>query len=282
VKPWLRMAAWNVAGFTATFYVGYGVLVWSLQESLFFPAPGGIDRQALDFGAAEVGADAVDLVASDGTRLYGWHYRGREERLVLYFPGNAETVAGNIALHRLLLHHDWDVAALAYRGYPGSEGSPSEAGLVMDAQALWDWALDEGYEPDSIVLHGRSLGGGVAAHLAERENPAGLVLESSFRSLREVARRFAPLHPVDWMIRHPFDTEQRAPLLGVPTFIVHSQADRVIPLDVSAYAVNDRFAEVETMVVGEWEHSNSLPVVSEQVREAYVRFLDRLVPRERY
>jgi len=280
MTPWVRVAAWNIVGFGASFYVGYGVLLWSLQESLMFPAPGGIDRRSLDLGASEVGATPVDLEAEDGTSLYAWHFRQQGQRLVIYLPGNGETVAGNIALHRLLLNEGWDVIALAYRGYPGSEGRPTEPGLVQDAEAVWHWALTQGYEPSAIVLHGRSLGGGVAAHLAERQNPGGLVLESSFRSMRAVARTYAPLHPVDWLLRHPFDTEARAPLVGVPTFIVHSRADQVVPLGTSAYTVRDRFAEAEAYLVEGWTHASCLPVASSRIQALYLAFLERMVPLE--
>lgn len=275
---WVRWAAWNVGGFAVSAYVGYGALLWSLQESLLFPTPGGIDRASLDLGAGEVGAETFDLVTADGVALYGWHYPVHGRRIALYFPGNAETVAGNIPLHRLLTANDWDVAVVAYRGYPGSSGRPSEEGLVKDAEALWDWALAAGYTPDSIVLHGRSLGGGVAAHLAERRNPAGLILESSFRSVRVVAQRYAPLHPVDWLLRHPFDTEERAPLVGVPTLIVHSNADRVIPVELSAFAVRERFAEAKALLVDDWTHANCLPVASPVVQDAYIQFLEEVAP----
>ncbi len=275
---WLRWGAWNVGGTALGFYVGYGALLWSLQEPLLFPAPGGISRESLDLGAREVGATPIEIETSDHVQLYGWHYQGTGRRLVLYFPGNAETVAGNIPLHRLLVNHDWDVAVLAYRGYPGSLGSPTEVGLVRDAEAFWDWALSAGYDPAHIVLHGRSLGGAVAAHLAERRNPASLVLESTFRSMRAVAKRYAPLHPVDWMLRHPFDTEARAPLVGVPTLIVHSSADRVIPEEVSAFRVRDRFAEQESILAEGWTHGHCLPVASSTVQQAYLSFLDQSVP----
>ncbi|MEN0062114.1 MAG: alpha/beta fold hydrolase [Myxococcota bacterium] len=276
MKPWARTTL-SLAGVGLAAYTGYGGVLWWYQDSLIFPVPGGIDRQSLDFGAHEVGAQTLDLEAADGTALYGWHYRGRGERLVIYLPGNGESVAGNIPLHRLLQNHNWDVVTLAYRGYPGSEGAPSEEGLVMDATALWEWASRE-YPPSSIVLHGRSLGGGVATHLAEHANPSALVLESSFRSMRAVAGRWAPIHPVDWLLRHPFDTETRAPVVGVPTLIVHSSTDRLIPPAVSAYEIRDAFAESESLLVAGWSHAECLPVVDDQVQRLYLEFLDRAVP----
>lgn len=275
----LRFVLTAVLTFFAASYLGYGLLLWTMQERMLFPAPGGIGTDALDQAAREVGAVPISLAASDGTHLYGWHQRRGSDRLLIYFPGNAETVAENVALHRLLLGAGWDVFALAYRGYPGSEGQPSEAGVVLDALAAWDWAMQAGYRAERIVLHGRSLGGGIAAHLAERSNPAGLVLESTFVSARAMARTRAPVYPVDLLLRHPFDTIDRAPRVGVPVFLMHSRDDEVIPLRLGGAALQPYFAEAEYHETSGLGHGHCLPVMDRVLRRAYLAYLETTVPR---
>jgi fermentation-respiration switch protein FrsA (DUF1100 family) len=271
-----------VLAFLLTFviagYLGYGLLLYVLQDRMVFPAPG-IDRGTLEIAAAEVGARGVDLVASDGVRLYGWHRTKGHDRVILYFHGNGETVAGNVGLQRLLLNAGWDVFALAYRGYPGSEGAPSERGVVRDALAAWDWAVASGYEPDRVVLHGRSLGGAVAAHLAEQRNPAALVLESTFVSVKAMAKRQAPLYPVDWLLRHPFDTIERLPRIGVPTLVMHSRDDEVVPVHLGGRELHLRLAEGVYHETGGYGHDDCLPVVDPALRQVYLAFLDKRVPR---
>lgn len=275
----LRFVITTVCTFGVATYLGYGTLLWVMQDRLLFPAPGGISKDALDQDAREVGATPVAFAASDGTQLYGWRQGRGADRLLIYFPGNAETVAENVALHRLLTGAGWDVLALAYRGYPGSEGEPSEAGLVLDALAAWGWARQAGYDADRIVLHGRSLGGGVAAHLAERSNPAGLVLESTFVSARAMARTRAPIYPVDLLLRHPIDTLERAPRVGVPVLLMHSSDDEVIPLALSGKALQPYFAEAEYHETERWRHGHCLPVMDRTLRRAYLSFLEDRVPR---
>lgn len=264
----------------ALLYLAYGGALWWFQDTLIFPAPGGIGRDALDQAAAEVGATPLGLVSGDGTRIYAWHRRvPGADRLVIYFPGNAETVADNLPLQRLLLQAGWDVLAVAYRGYPGSEGRPTEAGLAADARAAWAWATGEGgYRPERIVLHGRSLGGGVAAHLAEDRNPAAMVLESTFASVRELAARQAPIYPVDWLLRHPFDTRSRAARFGVPVLLLHSRDDEVIPIGHGGRALRELIAEVEYHETSTWTHGHCLPVADPELRAAYLSFLARAVP----
>jgi fermentation-respiration switch protein FrsA (DUF1100 family) len=255
------------------------VALWALQDRIVFPIPPGVGRRAMDAAAAAVGARPLDLVAADGVRSYAWHRTVRADRLVLYFPGNAETVADNVALQQILLEAGFDVLALAGRGYPGAEGRPSEAGFTLDADAAWTWATGPGgYRADRIVLHGRSLGGGVAARLAEAEDAGGLVLEATFASLVDLARARYPIFPVRPLLRHPFETDVRAPHLGLPTFVVHSRADLTIPSRFSAVRLAPLLADGEVHEVAGWSHSDCLPVVDEAIRSAYLAFLERAAP----
>ena len=276
-----RALALSVLGIIGAVWAGYVALLWFLQDRIVFPAPGGIDRASLDQAAGELGARALDLEASDGTPLYAWHRSVGADRLAIYLPGNGETVAENTGLHRLLLNEGWDVLALAYRGYPGSGGHPGEEGVVLDALAAWDWAVAQGgYTPDRIVVHGRSLGGGVAAHLVEQKNPAGVVLESTFVSARALARRMAPLAPVDLMFRHPFDTIERAPRFGVPALVMHSTSDQVIPVELGGRGLLPYLAEATYVEVEGVSHAQCLPVADRELRDAYISFLEEVVPRE--
>jgi alpha-beta hydrolase superfamily lysophospholipase len=265
-------------------YLGVGLVLWVLQDRMLFPAPGGIGRDSLDQTAFEKGAMPLDLEASDGTKLYGWYLRGRQRatgsgRLLLYFHGNAERVSDYAPLYQVLMEQGWDVLTIAYRGYPGSqELVPSEAGLALDAQAAWSWAVQR-YPPGRIVVHGRSLGGGVAAHLVAGEaNPAGLVLESTFASVRELARRIAPVYPLRWLLRNPFDTRVLAPHFGVPVLIMHSRDDQVIPIEHSARELRGLIAEVEYEETSGLSHQQSLPLSDRRLLRSYLSFLDRLVP----
>lgn len=260
-------------------YAALSGLLWSLQDTMVFPAPGGIGRGSLDQAAREMGAEPLELEADDGVQLYAWFHDVKADRLVIYLPGNGETVAENAPLHRLLINEGWSVLALAYRGYPGSEGSPGEEGLARDALAAWDWATGPGgFDPERVVVHGRSLGGGVAAHLAEVRNPAGVVFESTFMSVRALAKRSVPWAPVDWLLRHPFDTVERAPRLGVPVLVLHSVSDQVIPVELGGRGLLPYLADatyVETEGVG---HQQCLVVVDRKMRDAYIDFLAEIVP----
>lgn len=261
-------------------YVAIGAGLYLMQDRLIYPAPGGIGRSSLDFAAEEVGAEPLDLTAADGTRLYGWRLRSNGSRLVLYLHGNGEAITDYVPLYRILVHNGWDVLAVAYRGYPGSDGHPSEPGLALDAEAAWQWAVGPGgYGPERIAIHGRSLGGAVAATLVSGDaNPACLVLESTFGSLTELAVRYAPMYPVRLLLHSRFDNRSKAPLLGVPVLLMHSRDDQVIPVAHGGRALRPIIAEVRYEETSGWSHQDCLPASDARLRQVYLSFLDGCVP----
>lgn len=248
---------------------------WGWQELLLFQAPL-TDPSLLDVIANRIGARVLRLVASDGTAIYGWHRPARGERAVLFFHGNAETLADRIALHDFLVELGWDVVMVAYRGYPGSPGAPSEEGLRLDARTAWKFARDTlGLAPDRIVIHGKSLGGGVAAMLAEEAEAAGLVLESTFLSIADVAKVRFPVSAVDSLLKHRFDTRSRAPAIRCPVLVLHADMDPTVPVQ-NGRGLGALFADVRYVEVHGLGHGETLPMADPDARRAYVELLEQV------
>ncbi|MBN2799979.1 MAG: alpha/beta hydrolase [Deltaproteobacteria bacterium] len=218
-------------GLVALVYGLGGVALTVEQEALVFPAPK-VDRATLHARALAAGAEEVALVAADGTHLYAWHRAAAftppaGPRAVLLFHGNAETVYTRQPVQDALVAAGWEVFVVAYRGYPGSEGESGEAGIRLDGLAAWDW-LSARVPRDRIAIHGKSLGGGVAALIAEEVQPRALVLESTFQSVPAAGRDYAPIYPTDLMMRVRFDTRERAPRITCPVLVVHGTKDHTI------------------------------------------------------
>ena len=114
-----------------------------------------------------------------------------------------------------------------YRGYGRSSGSPSQQTVTDDFVAFYDRLIEDArVDPAQIILHGRSIGGGVAAQLADRRPSAALIIESSFTSVRAMAGRyFVP----GFMVRDPFDTLAVVRRYDQPLLIMHGRADQIIP-----------------------------------------------------
>ena len=212
-------------------YLGVLLLLWVMQDRLLFfpqPLPEGVQRV---LGTEIPAVVELDIEARDGTRLHGWLRHTRASRpapLVLYFGGNAEEVSGQI--FDADRYAPFSVAALNYRGFGLSGGPPSEKALFDDALRIYDHlAAREDIDGERIVVFGRSLGSGVAVHVAAERPVAGVVLVSPYDSVRNVAQNLYPFAPIGLLLRHPFDSLARAPTLRMPVLMLAARDDAAIP-----------------------------------------------------
>ena len=170
--------------------------------------------------------------ALDGLRLHGWYLNHEKpEAVILYAHGNSGNVTrcAAIATH---LHQRFEVSVFFfdYRGYGRSEGTPTFEGLVRDARAARDYlALREQIPQEEIVLLGRSLGGAVVVELAAEDGARGLVLQSTFSSLRDVAASHYPDLLVNLLVADRLDSSSAISEYHGPVLISHGDADQTIP-----------------------------------------------------
>jgi uncharacterized protein len=244
-----------------------------LHDQLLFPAPK-LEGSLLEEQAARLNAELLELPTADGLKLLGWFRRGRGRGLVLFTHGNAETVLDRVGLQDMLLSYGFDFFTFAYRGYPGSPGQPSEEGLRNDVLAAWRVATETlGYRPDQIVVHGKSLGGGVAGLLCAEVEPRALVLESTFLSVLEVVADRAAHPKIAELVTERFDTASRASRIRCPVLVLHGDRDRVIPVR-HGRALWSKFARGCYVELPGAAHGESLVVVEPEARRAYLELLD--------
>jgi len=178
----------------------------------------------------------VNFEAADGTKLNGWFCPAENPRAVVLFAhGNAGNVSHRIRRMKLFqgqLHVS--TFYFDYRGYGRSEGLPSERGVLMDARAARKWLSERTGVPErEIVMAGESLGGAVAIDLAAKDGAAGLVLESTFTSLPDVASSLFPYTPARYLLRNRFDSISKIGQYEGPLLVFHGDADKLIPIEQS-------------------------------------------------
>jgi fermentation-respiration switch protein FrsA (DUF1100 family) len=211
----------------STGYVALAVLMYVAQRALmYFP-------ETIRTAPAEAGlpdAEEVVLDTPDGARVILWHVPPRGDGPVwLYFHGNGGALRYRVERFRELTTQGDGLVALSYRGYAGSTGSPTEAGLIADARAAYDFATKR-YAPSRIVLWGESLGSGVALALAAEREVARIVLEAPFLSAVDVAAGVYPYLPVRWLMKDQFRSDLRVANVRVPVLILHGDRDNVVPI----------------------------------------------------
>ncbi len=214
------------------------IIVMALFERslIFFPTryPDGLwDTEAAARGSGCAIGDHF-FAASDDVRLHGWWCRRLDappdQPVLLFFHGNAGNLSHRAELLTELANRTpASVFVVGYRGYGRSEGRPSEDGLYTDARAAWSYLTgDRGVDPGRIVIFGKSLGGAVAVDLAVGVPAAGLIVESSFTSMRDMAKTHYPLVP-RFLVATRMDSIKKIPAVACPKLFIHSKTDEVVP-----------------------------------------------------
>jgi len=198
------------------------------QRVMLFPVPpvGRIAPAAAGMPEAEEHV----LTTADGEQVIVWHVPAKPGRkVVLYFPGNGDFLAGVAARFRALTSDGTGLVALSYRGYAGSSGSPSEHGLLQDAAAAYAFTTAR-YAPERVVVWGFSLGSGVATAIAAEHPVAKLILEAPYTSTVDAASEMLKIVPVGLLMRDSFHSDRRIANVHVPLLIMHGAKDPGIPI----------------------------------------------------
>jgi pimeloyl-ACP methyl ester carboxylesterase len=175
--------------------------------------------------------------ARDGVKLHGWFIPAPGAKFtLLWFHGNAGNISHRVRnigqLHRLVGAH---VLIFDYRGYGQSEGGfsdLSEPATYHDGTGAVSYLRGRrDVEQTRLVYFGRSLGAAIAVEMARHHPPAGMILETTFTSIPDMARLVVPYIPVRPFLRIRYDTVSKLPEIHVPVLIVHGDQDEVMPLE---------------------------------------------------
>ena len=211
--------------------IAYGSLCawfWKHQREFLYAPDSTIRSPA----AADV--SVVHIRTEDGQRIVGWwkHPPTADSGVVLYLRGTPGTLSdyapyvmsdlGNAGL---------GVLAIDYRGFGGSTGSPSEAGIRLDAQAAFDFIRHEAPR-SKIAVFGQSFGSGPAVTLAADRPVAGLLLVAPYASiLRLFETRGPPILPYRWLLADQYNSVTTIGRVTAPVMILHGTDDQTIPID---------------------------------------------------
>lgn len=199
------------------------------RQLMYFPYP--LRSSPASAGLADVAERTLET--PDGQRLIAWYGKARPGRpTLLYFHGNGGGLAARADRIRFFLDRGIGVFILAYRGYSGSTGIPSERANVADALLAYDTLAKEGVKARDIVLYGESLGSGIAVQVAAARPVGGVILDAPYTSIVDVAERFYPYLPGRWLMTDRYETMHYIGDINAPLLIVHGEADGVIPIEM--------------------------------------------------
>ncbi|MEL7529421.1 MAG: alpha/beta fold hydrolase, partial [Pseudomonadota bacterium] len=189
-RVWRALTKFLIAAAIA-YSMAAGYMYLNQRSFVFVPSRELVTPE--DKGLQNVSVETVEL--ADGTKTTVWTAEPAEEGLptVIYFHGNSSNLSGRWQRFKMILDSGYGLYAPTYRGYAGSEGSPSETAIISDALEHFDRAAAAG---TPIIIHGESLGTGVATAVAAERPDAGLlVLEAPYTALVDMAFESYPWLP---------------------------------------------------------------------------------------
>ncbi len=232
--------------------------------------------------AEGVAYEDVWFPASDGMRLHGWLVPAPDARItILWFHGNAGNISHRVTnikyLHQLL---HVNVFIFDYRGYGRSAGHRfdlSEPATYRDGEGAVAYLRSrKDLASTRLVYFGRSLGAAVALELARREPPAGLILETAFTSIAEMARIVAPFLPFPGLLRTKYDNLAKIPAVRVPLLMLHGDQDDIVPFSLGRRLFEAANPPKSFYAVPGAHHNDIYIVGGEPYFQAWGRFLKGL------
>jgi len=216
---WMFIAAAAYLGFAALMYFAQRSLMYFPEKLRTTPATAGLPQ-----------AQEAVLDTADGEKVIVWHVPPRSDQpVVVYFHGNGGSLRLRVDRFQRVAAAGVGLIALSYRGYGGSTGRPTEAGLIEDARAAYAFAAER-YPAARIALWGESLGSGVAVALAAERPIARMILDSPFTSALDLARANYWYLPVRLLMKDQFRSDERIAGVKVPVLILHGEVDQIIPI----------------------------------------------------
>lgn len=232
--------------------------------------------QELSLVPENIGLKAEELLlrTKDNVRLHGWWLRGKGEKALILYHGNAGNISYCLDHAKSIIETlGVDILLVDYRGYGLSEGSPSEEGFYLDGLAIYDEVVKSGYKPEEVIFYGHSIGTGVAIEVAQNVECGALILESPLLSIPAIAEDVFGF-PRE-MIQTKFDNESKVAKVFAPKLFIYGEYDDMIPLHHRDKLFNAAAQPKEVILVKGASHNDIPTIGGKEYLEGLKAFLER-------
>ena len=175
--------------------------------------------------------------------------------IVLYLHGNAGSLKDWALVYPQFTSRGYDVEIIDYRSYGKSKGKLSEENLYNDVQYIYSEILKD-FPENNIIIHGRSIGTGMASKLCSENNPKSLILESPYYNIYDIAKKVLPIFPIKNMLKYKFESNVFLQKVKGPITILHGKKDQVIPFGSGLKLFNSVKEKTIFIEFEEGTHSN--------------------------
>ena len=245
-----------------------------IESHIFFP------QTYWDFTPDQYGLDHQDIwiTTSDSVRIHGWLIPSENKKaLFLFFHGNAGNISHRLDNVKRLHDLGLTVFIVDYRGYGKSEGKITEKGMFLDAEAAHAKALEIANQIGlKLVVFGRSLGGIAAVHACAGRHCAGLILESTFTHLGDMAQVFFPMPFVNSGLRHRFNALGEIGRVMSPILFFHGNLDEIVPFEFGKALFEGAPEPKEFVTLSGAGHNDTYLVAGKSYFDKMSSFIDGL------
>ena len=196
------------------------------RNLLYLPLANGYQEDEINFDYKE-----IFIQNKEGIKLKAWLHEKDliNKKTIIFFHGNAGNLRNRNYKLNELSKFDVNFLIVAYRGFSGNQGKPSEQGLYEDARSTLDWLKIKGVKEKNLILYGESLGTAVAIETAQNIDLAGIILESPFTSMVELAQKYYPVLPVKYLLKDKYETIKKLSNISSPLLVLHGRLDTIVP-----------------------------------------------------
>ena len=236
-------------------YFFLGLALFLFQRKILFNTSG-IPKEPSYYNLENV--KEIKVLTEDGISLLGWHYEGSKNNpLLVYFHGNSFDIGERAYRIERYINVDWSVLIVAWRGFSGNRGKPTEKNLYKEGEATLRWiAENTDKKYNDLVIYGESLGTGVAVELGNRYQFASIILESPFTSIADVAKQRYKIFPTEFLVKDKFNNLAKIDKLKSPLLIISGKKDEIIPHFHSEILFNNAKGIKESLFIDEAMHNN--------------------------
>ena len=218
----------------------------------------------------------VTFRTKDGFVISGWYIPVKDaQKTVIFCHGNAGNLSHFMGHIKVFNDLKFNVLSFDYRGYGKSEGSPSEEGTYLDAEAAWDFLVTEyKMHPQDIIVVGYSIGGAIATELAKRKRVATLIVESSFTSLPDLAKKYYPWLPVRLISKYEYASVDKLGSISYPKLFIHSQDDDIVPFE-HGKALYEKASQPKEFLAIKGRHNDGIFISGRLYVEGVTKFFEK-------
>ena len=213
-----------------SFYILLLIVVFFFQRNLLYhPSVNNYLNNQVKNEPTEI--EKINIRTSDNIDLAGWFYEKdlNKFKTILFFHGNAGSLENRTYKLNHFKHLNVNFLIIAWRGFSGNKGKPNEKGLYEDGKSAIKWLKTKGINQENIIIYGESLGTAVAVEIAQNNNYAGVILESPFTSMVNMAQKYYPFFPVRFLLKDKFESYKKIINISIPILIIHGKVDKIVP-----------------------------------------------------